>query len=252
MKKGHGVDANIIVDGTAADKLIFKSFGKDSRVLGFAESKSKTGKLTVRKFMFEKKMTTEESVFSVHDGSGAIVVKVSTGKISWKKRKQKDKVYSLNTVDSKISEKEAVKARKSMKVATNGDRTTVKFGRAVKFRCSKKEGRFTILIREQFWLQSRHIARADGTPWTPNTDFSSIDLTSDAEAKPTDGPSQENAKHDDEHLAKLENSGRVNEVANPDLAAEAEADVCDAPPKKRIKREKRLPKIKDSIDLTVS
>lgn len=90
----------------------------------------------------------------------------------------------------------------------------------------KDEGSFTIFLREKFWLQSRRIIHADGTPWTPKKDLSSIDLTTNGEVSAVDDSSI-------------------------DPSAKTEADTADAPPKKKVKREnEQWKKIKDCIDLT--
>lgn len=119
----------------------------------------------------------------------------------------------LNAGDPKISEKEAVKNRKSIKVSRNGDKVTADI-EIEQFQISspKEEGSFTIFLREQFWLESRRIVHRDGSPWSPSKDVSSIDLTADAES-----------------------------------------EANNAPPKKKAKRENGLSgKIKDCIDLTKS
>lgn len=77
---------------------------------GFEESRSRTGETTFRKFMFKKKAMSESGGDFVDEGSGAIEVKMISGKASGKKSKKKDTVFNLDGGDSKISEKTATKA----------------------------------------------------------------------------------------------------------------------------------------------
>lgn len=173
--QGYEVDALVIVDGTT-------------------ESESQEKGKTIRKFKFSKVTTSEGEGDSGLRGSGAIVVIMCSGKCV--PQEGKDWKLDLGAGNSTVEEKEAVKAGKSISVSRDGEKVTKTFtSSGFKIISPKKEGSFTSFLRERFWLQSRRIIHADGTPWGPVKDVPIIDLCTKAD--PTDGPPQKKIKRED-------------------------------------------------------
>lgn len=113
LKEGHGVNASVLVDGTRASKRKFKKFCQEETIAGFTESKSQAGGTEIRKLEFSKAVTSGEDEGASVEGSGAILVKIISGKrvrgIRW------DRKYDLGAGDDlKIAEREAMKGGKTI------------------------------------------------------------------------------------------------------------------------------------------
>lgn len=156
--------------------------------------------------MFEKKTTTEAGVDSVDQGSGAIVVRMYSGKLVPRKHEDKDRTIDLDTGNANIGEKEAMKAGKSIKVPRDGDVMTKNYKAAHSKMRAPKEGSFCIILREKFWLQSRRIIQADGAPWAASkteADTSSVQAKN-GEMNSADGPPVKKAKRENGQQLKTE------------------------------------------------
>lgn len=150
LKKGHAVDVRIFVDGTNDELFRVYTFGKEIGVPGFLERDEQDEVTGFRKFIFTKATTSEEEGLTPDDGSGAIVVTMYSGKLASETRGYA--AIDFITGDSEISEKEAVKTGKSIKVDTNGDKVHAfhLLTEELFIRAPKEVGQFTIFLRERF------------------------------------------------------------------------------------------------------
>lgn len=141
---------------------------------GFVESVDDSGEATRRKLKF-KKATTTEAEQSGTQGTGEIVAKMHSGRrFQVKLRNEK---RHIGAGSSKMSEKTAVKSGKSIGVARNGGTLKTKQGTSYEdLRNTQEAGSVKVFLREKFWLESRRIIHADGTPWAPKVEVSDTDL----------------------------------------------------------------------------
>lgn len=153
IKKGHGVNAVLTVDGTKIGQKLFNIFGKESIAKGFLESVDASGQAAYRKFMFQNAATTEGG-HSGAEGSGEIVLRMFCGNMcTVETRTQK---HNVNAGHSKVPEKAALKAGKSIGVTKNGTKMKMKTSSTYQsVRDSQEVGCCRIFLRERFWLESR-------------------------------------------------------------------------------------------------
>lgn len=237
--KGHIVSAAVVVDGAPLGMFTLNNFLHETVAPGFLLAHHFSGHAVVQKFKFQRKETGVVDKVgegqSSKDECSAISVRMVCGRASLAVRRARLMRQALRGGSAKVSEDDAVKAGKSIDVAKNGEKGRAFLGGSpysLSLLEPKAVGRFTVFLRERFWLESRGIIDAEGNPWRPAAKSHAADCDN---ARVPTGKTRlgKRSKAGDERSPGVDQ----HSVATNKTKHENVEGTEDVPPKKKTKRQ---------------